>query len=125
MDCLPDIACVQPPSEKHRDGDGLTNLPAGLPVVEPSCAAKLLDREGRIPGIEEKGVDRGRHVLGLRHRVLTGDMDNLDQVNARQCCPQVLVCPVHEMITELECVDTAAALLRNDRRDLLLAGQEK
>ena len=67
---LPDIARVQFPSEKHRDGDGLTNLSADLPVMEPSCTSKLLHRQGRIPGIEEQGVDRGRHVTGLRHRVL-------------------------------------------------------
>src|ERR1700693_2310608 len=55
---LSDVPGVQPTSQIDGHLHGVADFPAHRPVVRASGAAQLLDREGRIPGIEKNCVHK-------------------------------------------------------------------
>src|ERR1022692_4674748 len=120
-----DIGRTKTAREKERDADGVTDATAQHPIVSAPGAAKFLDGEIWVAGVEQQGV----HVLSrddsIVHRRRIGHMDDLHQSDPRQLVTQPEINGGRQMVAELQGVRAAAALLRDDGFRRVLAGEKE
>ena len=84
VDGLADVAGVQAPGQEDWQRGKLDDFAAEAPVVDAAGAAQLLDRQGRISGVEQQGVGVFRGQQRLVDRAFVADMDDLDNFQRRQ-----------------------------------------
>jgi hypothetical protein len=93
--------------------------------VRAAGPAEFLDREIRIAGIEQQGVDLGRDAEGLLDRCLTLDVNDLNNPDPGQRATEVRVGAAGEGVDELNRAGAATMVLRDDRVGSGERGQEE
>src|SRR5208283_1269387 len=88
---LPHILRLQSSSQKEWDFNLLSNLTTQSPIVPPPSSTKFFNRELRVPGIEQNGVNLRRHRDRLFDRLLPGHMHDLHNRNPRQLPAEIFI----------------------------------
>src|ERR1019366_10331056 len=81
------------------------------PIVSSARTTQFLDGEFLVAGIEEDGIHIRRHPRGLIDRLGTGHVDDLHRRNPRQSILQIAMRAESEMVTNLDRIRPAEALL--------------
>jgi len=92
--------------------------------VNAARPSQFLDRQPRVPGVEEQGIDLRSDALRLGQRLLPGHVDDLDEPDAGQRAAEDGVPSVLEAVAELDRTRPRPALLVGDPLRVAEAGQK-
>ena len=98
---LADILRPQPARQKDRTATLLNDRAADRPVVRPARAAEFLDRQVRIPRVQEQRINLRRNPNHFRKRICASNVDDLDLLQRGQCATDLAMSPRFNLIDQL------------------------
>lgn len=125
VDRVADILGCETSREEERTVRVVANPPAQGPVMHLAGAAKNLDREGRVPAVEQEGVHFGRELDRFLHRAFVENVDDLNELHRGERRFQLSVCTMCECIHDLYGIRVRAFVMGNDCIDGGFACEEE
>jgi hypothetical protein len=117
---------MQTARQEHRPGvQGITDAPAGGPVVRAASAAQLLHRQAGVAAVQQQRVHPRCGRFGLLNRRFALHVDHLHQPRVRAQLAQALQLLVRHMVHQLQGGGAQAGMLLGDGLCTGAGGKQK